>query len=215
MNVDLFGNPIHHRSDLDIKSKDWTGNANSIFKALAASNHTKDKRQGFDYYATDPKAAFMLLDIEDFSQNILEPCCGGGHIALSLEKMGKNVTSSDLNDTGFGDNGINFLTDIKSFDGDIITNPPYSMAKEFIEHSLKIVPDGRKVAMFLKIQFLESIDRRSFFQNNPPKTVHISSSRIMCAKNGDFEKYGSSAVCYAWYVWQKGYKGITELKWFN
>ena len=40
----------------------------------------------------------------------------------------------------------------------------------------------------------------------------------MCAKNGDFDEMiagGGSAVAYAWYVWEKGYKGDTILKWFN
>lgn len=26
---------------------------------------------------------------------------------------------------------------------------------------------------------------------------------------------GGSAVAYAWYVWQKGYKGNTIVKWIN
>lgn len=34
-------------------------------------------------------------------------------------------------------------------------------------------------------------------------------------KNGDFESTTSSAVAYAWYVWQKGYKGNTIVKWIN
>jgi len=39
----------------------------------------------------------------------------------------------------------------------------------------------------------------------------------MCAKNGDFEskKKEGSAVAYAWYVWEKGYKGETVIKWIN
>ena len=41
------------------------------------------------------------------------------------------------------------------WDGDILTNPPYKYAKEFIEHAMTIIPDGRKVFMFLKLQFLE------------------------------------------------------------
>ena len=72
--------------------------------------------------------------------------------------------------------------------------------------------------MFLKIQFLETKGRKKLFLLHPPKTVYISSSRIFCAKNADFEgmrKNGGSAVAYAWYVWQKGFNGTTELKWFN
>ena len=72
--------------------------------------------------------------------------------------------------------------------------------------------------MFLKLQFLEGKERKALFKNFPPKVVYVSSSRIMCAKNGDFEKMregGGSAVAYAWYVWEKGYKGDTVVKWIN
>ena len=48
-------------------TKDWTGNSNSIYKTLGASNHTDKERQNEDYYATDPKAADLLLELEKFS----------------------------------------------------------------------------------------------------------------------------------------------------
>lgn len=99
---------------------------------------------------------------------------------------------------------------------DIITNPPYSKAQEFVEHALDISSDGCKVAMFLKIQFLEGKSRRALFDKHPPKTVYVSTGRLRCAMNGDFEKYAkSNAVCYAWYVWVKGYTGDTVIKWIN
>jgi hypothetical protein len=107
---------------------------------------------------------------------------------------------------------------VKNWDGDIITNPPYKYAKEFIEKSLSIIPTGNKVAMFLKIQFMEGKGRKSLFITNPPKTIYVSSSRLLCAKNGDFEqaiKNGGSAVAYAWYVWEKGFNGKTSVEWIN
>lgn len=70
--------------------------------------------------------------------------------------------------------------------------------------------------MFLKIQFLEGKSRRELFKKYPPKTVYVSSARLRCAMNGDFEKYAkSTTVCYCWYVWQKGYTGDTVIKWIN
>lgn len=69
--------------------------------------------------------------------------------------------------------------------------------------------------MFLKILFLEGKERKQLFQTNPPKVVYVSSSRITCAKNGDFNKFTSGALAYAWYIWEKGYKGDTIIKWFN
>ena len=88
-----------------------------------------------------------------------------------------------------------------------MTNPPYSQAVDFVEHSLKITEVGSKVAMFLKIQFLEGKKRKEFFKKYPPKYIYVASSRLRCAKNGEFDKYGSSAVCYAWFRLGKGFQG--------
>lgn len=86
---------------------------------------------------------------------------------------------------------------------------------EFIQKALSIIPKGRKVAMFLKLTFLEGQKRKDFFLHNPPKTVYVSASRLICAMNGDFDKYPSSAVAYAWFVWEKGYAGDPVIKWIN
>ncbi len=69
--------------------------------------------------------------------------------------------------------------------------------------------------MFLKVLFLEGKARKELFNKYPPKTVYISSSRINCAKNGDFDTYTSSAIAYAWFIWEKGYCGETIIKWTN
>jgi len=111
---------------------------------------------------------------------------------------------------------LDFLKEVtNNFEGDIITNPPYKYALEFVEKALNVVQNRRKVAMFLKIQFLEGKKRKEFFLQYPPKVIYVSSSRINCAMNGEFEKYKSSAICYAWFVWQKGFKGETIVKWIN
>jgi hypothetical protein len=198
--------------------KDWKGNKNSIFKTLGASNHTEKERQELDYYATDPIAAELLLDVEKFDGDIWECACGEKHLSNVFERYGYNVRSSDLIDR-CGNEIFDFLSiDNLHFDGNIITNPPYKYATDFIYKSLQIIPDRRKIAMFLKVQFMEGKERKRLFTEFPPKVIYISSSRIMCAKNGEFERMkqgGGSAVAYAWYVWEKGYKGNTIVKWIN
>ena len=198
--------------------KDWTGDRNSIFKTLGASNHTEKERQQEDFYATHPIAAEWLLKLEHFNQNIWEPACGEKHLSRVFEDAGYNVRSSDLIDR-CGNETLDFLSDdVVTWNGDIITNPPYKFAVEFINKALSIIPNGNKVAMFLKVQFLEGKSRKELFEKFPPHVVYISSSRIMCAKNGDFQalqQCGGSAVAYAWFLWEKGYKGDTIIKWFN
>lgn len=185
----------------------------AVFTTLAASNHSKGKRQKDDYYATEPKAMHLLLEREKFSDYILEPACGEGHLSKVLESYGYNVTSEDLIDRGFGN--VKDFFERSSWRGDIITNPPYKIALDFLKHSLAIIPVGNRVAMFLKIQFLEGKSRKQFFLKNPPKLIYVSSSRLNCAKNGDFDKYTSSAVCYAWFIFEKGYKGKSVVEWIN
>lgn len=197
--------------------KDWVGDYQSIYRVLGASNHTDKDREPNDYYATEPKAMELLLEEEHFSPIIWECACGEGYLSKVLEQHGYYVLSTDLVYRGFGVvTPFNFLTDtLKDFNGDIITNPPYKYALAFVKKALNVVKPGRKVAIFLKLQFLEGKSRKQFFIENPPKTIYVSSSRLKCAKNGEFEKIGSSAVAYAWFVWEKGFKGDTVVKWIN
>lgn len=199
-------------------SKDWTGDSNSVYKTLGASNHTADEREVNDYYATDPKAVEFLLTEGEVKLNspVLECACGGGHLSVALGQFGYEVVSRDLIDRGFGETGIDFLKDNRPWSGDILTNPPYKYALEFIEHALELISEGHKVYMLLKLQFLEGKSRRKLFDKGQLKTVYIFSSRLLCAKNGDFESakaIGGSAVAYAWYEFEKGYKGRPTIRW--
>lgn len=195
-------------------TKDWSGNSNAAFAALVPSNHSKTDRAENDYYATDPKAVELLLGLEKFSKTIFEPACGEGHIAKVLKKHKHDVITNDLIDRGYGDMHDDFLVmQGHDEDFDIVTNPPYKYAQEFVEKSMSMIADGHKVAMFLKLTFLETQKRRELFKKYPPKTVYVASSRIACWPNG--KETTASCVCYAWFVWEKGYNGDTVLKWFN
>lgn len=194
-------------------------NAHNVYVTLGASNHSKTEREENDYYATDPKALELLLELEEFSPIVWECACGEGHLSEVLKKHNYNVISSDLIDRGYGFSGIDFLEQQDTLvGGDIITNPPYKYAKEFVEHAIDLVEDGHRVAMFLRLSFLEGKARRKLFETTPPKIIYVSSGRISCCKNGDFSEQqikGNSAQAYAWFIWEKGYRGDTIVKWFN
>ncbi len=196
-------------------SKD--SNQKAVFTPLGASNHSTSEREPHDYYATDPKAAELLLAVEDFSQVIWEPACGEGHLSKVFEQAGHTVISTDLIYRGYGSKQpLDFMMyEGPQIDGDIITNPPYTKGAEFVEKAIETIADGHKVAMFLKLQFLEGQKRRQFFEKYPPRIVYVLSSRVKCAKSGDFSSIGSSAVAYAWFVWEKGFIGDPIIRWIN
>lgn len=195
--------------------KDWIGNKKSTFTTMGATGHSQTDREENDYYATDPKALDLLLNIETFDNNIWEPACGGGTLAEVLKRHGYNVYSTDIIDRGCNDDTFDFLKSDVKFNGDIITNPPYKFATEFVKHSLDCIEDGHKVAMFLKLTFLETKGRRELFEKDPFETLYVSSSRLRCAKNGDFNFDSASATAYGWYIWKKGFSGTPQIKWFN
>lgn len=194
--------------------KNWIGNHKSTYSTLGASNHTEHERQSEDYYATHPSVIKPLFERESFHIEIWECACGEGHLSKAMDGE-KEVFSTDIIDRGFGDGQIDFLKEDIKWHGDIITNPPYKYAQEFVEKSMEILRENGKVAMFLKLQFLEGQKRSKLFKKYPPKTVYVFSKRQACAMNGEFDKYGVSAVAYAWYVWEKGFKGDPIIKWIN
>lgn len=165
-----------------------------------------------DYFATPPKAVRALCSKVIFRKNIIEPCCGEGHIFRTLEELGYTVESSDIVYRGYGKPGShNFLECPKSQlqNADIVTNPPYNKAQQFIEHAMKNTDEFAKVAMLLRLSFLESQKRKSLFDTYPLTAVYVFRSRIGCAKNGEFkvdaqgELNVPSAVAYAWFLWDK------------
>lgn len=198
-------------------------NKDAIYKTIGASNHTDKEREKDDYYATDPIAIDKLLKVEIPYNRIWECAAGGGHLANRLKELNFQVTTSDIVERNYK---LDFTHDFLKIsqcglgvneEYDILTNPPYKNAKEFVLHALNLIRNGRKVYMFLKLTFLESKARyKELFSKYPPKKVYVFSERVLCAKNAEFQKMkdgGGSAVAYAWYVWEKGYQGKTEIEW--
>ncbi len=81
---------------------DWVGNSRSAHATLGARNYALEEREVNDYYATEPRAAVLLMEVEKFAPAIWECACGEGHLSKELEKAGYQVYSTDLIDRGYG-----------------------------------------------------------------------------------------------------------------
>jgi hypothetical protein len=203
-------------------SKDWTGNNKTAFSILGASNHSECEREERDFYATHESTLEVFLEAlerDKFKLNkyIWEPAAGEKNLSYLLERKGYVVYSSDIIER---DVKLDKVVDFFDTQGlpfehcDILSNPPYKEAKAFVEHSLELLKDGSKCIMFLKIQFLEGLDRRKMFEKYPPRYVYVNSKRQKCAINNDFTKFdSSSAFCYCWFIWEKGWKGDPIIRW--
>jgi hypothetical protein len=185
----------------------------SLQAGMKIIGHNKrGDREKDDFYATPAPSTEALLSVEQFEGDIWEPCCGEGHISRVLEDAGYTVQSTDLVDRGYGTPRVDFLMETQGCDN-IVTNPPYGkLALQMASHATQLA--SRKVAMLLKLQFLEGIERKAFFAHTPPVRVHVFSSRQSLMKNGDDYSGGAGGMmALAWFIWEKGYQGDTVVKW--
>lgn len=171
----------------------------------------RKRDDGIDYYQTPIWATRALLEREMFEGSILEPCCGAG----AISKLLSNCTSSDIRTDKdvYEGKGIDiFSYKNNSFDN-IITNPPYKYAQEIIEKSLEIA--RHKVTMILKLCFLESERRYQMFKSTPLKIVYVFCKRVQMYPEGTEKPKNSGTIAFAWYVWDKNYKGKPQIDWIK
>lgn len=165
---------------------------------------------GPDFYPTPSWATQVLIDSERFVGKVWEPACGDGSMSEVFIGNGFEVESSDLHDRGYGEPGIDFTLQSRLEDN-IITNPPFHSAEEFVHAGISQC--RHKFALLLRLAFLESAGRqRTIFSVHPPSTVWVFSERITFYPKGAVRK-GSGTTAYAWFVWDKQYYGPTQLKW--
>ena len=165
-----------------------------------------------DFYQTPTWCVEKLLELEKFEWMILEPCSWAGAISQVLEKAGYDVISQDIreDDNVYWNKWKDFL-EIGDWYDNIITNPPYFIAQKFIEKSIEI--STWKVAMLLKLSFLESKWRYEFFKNTPLKKVYVFCKRVNMYPEWQPIPKNSWTIAYAWYVWEKWYKWEPTIDW--
>jgi len=183
-------------------------------KHLSIVGYGKNRAEA-DFYPTPESTTQALMEREKFDGNIWECACGDGSMSNVLRKYCPIVFASDIrkDESIDGSKGIDFLKEEKKFDN-IITNPPYRHAKEFVLKAKKQA--SRKVAMLLKLVFLEGIGRYEMFKDTefPLKKVYVFCKRQKIYANGKIGK-NSGLIAYAWFVWDKNHKGEPTIEWIK
>lgn len=145
-------------------------------------------RNEYDFYPT-PEWCYEKLDViwSDFSTG-LEPCKGDGRIYKFMVENGIYTKWAEIRE------GVDYLnTEFDKVDL-ILTNPPFSLAQEFIE---KALTEADTVIMLLRLNFLGSQRRYDFWIDNEPTAIHVLSRRP------SFTGKGTDSTEYAWFVWDK------------
>lgn len=183
-------------------------------RSYARSVIPSEDREKDDFYPTPEPATRALLRAEKFTPQIWEPACGDGAITRVLETAGYEVVSTDLMDRDFGTSRIDFLMERRLLAPSIVTNPPFKLAEQFVRHALDL--GAEKVAMMLRLAWLEGSQRKVLFESTPLARVHVASRRLNMSRGGtDNGAGGGSMIAFAWFVWDRSHVGAPTLRWFD
>jgi hypothetical protein len=167
--------------------------------------YMKRERELGYFHPTPEHFTEALLRAERFTgMKIWEPACGTGSISRVLEAHGLDVYSSDITDRGYGEVADFFDTEIEC--DAIITNPLWLDTEElrwhfWLRHALDVAK--RKVALLMPAYFWDSRRRRRFLSQSPLKSINV------------FVDLAFQQHAIAWWIWDKKYKGLPQVRWLR
>lgn len=188
---------------------------------MSSTNRGKNREKA-DYYRTPTNAVkeflsewFTDLSEEDEYNAVcerpdrilwLDPCAGGdkdhkmSYADTIVEEFGARVMSIDIREDSQAEMKADYLTyKIDEKPDVIISNPPFFLAQEFIEKALEDVAKGGYVVFLLRLNFLESKARKTFFENNMPERIYVHHKRMSFSNDGK-----TDSVAYMHCVWKQG-----------
>jgi phospholipid N-methyltransferase len=178
-------------------------------------NNCKGLRKKSDLYETPYSLTRLLLDRVKLQGSILEPSCGHGAIVKVLTEYSYKPKYYDLVQYNNSYQSKDFLTEKKHFDT-IITNPPFSLAYQFIQHSKQIC---NEIFFLLPLSYLHGKQRYDNIYTDksfPLKKIYVFTRYPMLGeKLNDNGKLNTGMIVYCWMQFTKGYTGNAEIDWID
>jgi hypothetical protein len=162
------------------------------------------ERKALDSYETPSWVTLALIPhLPVIGGTVWEPAAGSGKMLAVLRQAGFDVLGTDIAA------GVDFLD--SSPQGGvraIITNPPYALAREFIERALSLIPANGFVAMLLRADFDSAKTRRHLFADCPAFAKKIVlTKRIRWIERST----GSPSFNHCWMIWDRAHRGPPTL----
>lgn len=163
------------------------------------------KREDDDFVPTPADATEAVLyhplfrGLVPVGTKLWEPACGNGAISRVAIANGYPTISTNINDRGYGQRGVNFLTTRKKRADVLFTNPPFDAptgsAADFLKHAAYL---GIKVVvMLLKTTYQHAGRDRGWLQDGRWKPT----IKLECGWRIDFTGDGASPMDMAWFIW--------------
>lgn len=177
-------------------------------KKLSEISRKRPSKKKFDDLDIHPYVIWDILHAEDFTDEITEPFYDANSPVWEvMRKSGKTPVKPDQD----------ILDDYKPKKKyDVVSVLPYTDdIHVVVQACLNICK--KKVALFMPMRFLSGAESfKGILKKHPPVRIYQNTSDVCRAKPVDVPKYSQSeAREYVWCIWEKGYKGTTQLLWME
>lgn len=167
--------------------------------AAMAGGNPEDGREEDDFYPTPWEVTEALLRKYKFGDRVIHECCAGdGAMVEVIQRHGYEVVASDIVQRGASNVIIqDFLTLKQPMAKVVVTNPPFKLAAQMIEHGMgELGLDC--MCLVLKSTFFHARNRHGLFQRHKPKVVAPLLWRP------DFLQKGRPTMDCSWFIWVRG-----------
>lgn len=205
--------------------------ADRVFKLMGS--HGATERAKDDFYQSSPEIANALFECvkagikrnELYAEGleetvIIDSSVGTGTLLEPFRYKCWSLIGYDIADRGYKFVSVQDWLTVKEIPNPknnpkvIVQNPPFKLALEFVQHSLELLNNGELLFSLHRLLFLEGGERfgKLYGNKQKPKYVFVFAKRVSCIAP-DVPSKGQNAMCYAWFMWQKGFRGNTQIKW--
>lgn len=172
-----------------------------------------------EYYETPLWCIERILEQGVVGEYVWDACCGDGTLARAAKRHGHAIHATDIYDWGYGhDRSLDFLKTtyyhipFPTWQTALFINPPFSKAKEFVEHGLAL--GIKNIVVFQRFAWLESVKRREFWDQHCPKEIFLCGSRATCWLHSipDSLRGSSTTTAHAWFVFDDKTRAAASIR---
>jgi len=178
----------------------------------------EERAKRLEAFETPEWAVRAILEREILTRQVVDPCAGRGVMGRIAHEYGYRVEQFDIYDwTGKmpvmdWHNPVRVMVEIiQESPFTVLINPPFSQACDFVRQAFHL--GARKVVCFQRFAWWESKTRREFWEQYQPNRVYICGDRADCWRFDLADNPGKNGTptAHAWYVWEQGHPGGTQL----